>query len=63
MKRLGKFEIYRDAVGDWRWRLLASNGEPIARGGEGYSTRAACEHGIRSVRWNAPFAPVVEEKE
>ena len=38
----------------------ARNGEIIATS-EGYTTKAACENGIASVRKNAPEAPVVEE--
>jgi uncharacterized protein YegP (UPF0339 family) len=31
--------VYRDATGEWRWRLTAANGEPIANSGEGYTRR------------------------
>ncbi|KAB8315385.1 DUF1508 domain-containing protein [Tolypothrix campylonemoides VB511288] len=31
----------------WRWRLVADNGEPIAGGVEGHASRGGCEHGIR----------------
>ena len=57
-KLLGKFEMYQGKNGGWRWRLLASNGRIIADSGEDYGTRAACEKGISSVRWNATFAQV-----
>jgi uncharacterized protein YegP (UPF0339 family) len=29
-------EMYQDVQGDWRWRLVAGNGETIADSGEGY---------------------------
>ena len=45
-----KYEIYREPNRDWRWRLVASNGQPIATSGEGYRNRSACEDGIRSVQ-------------
>ena len=48
-----RFEIYRDAGGEWRWRLRARNGEPIADSGEGYVRREDCEHGIALVRQSA----------
>lgn len=32
------FERYRDSRGDWRWRLVAGNGEIIANG-EGYASK------------------------
>ena len=45
-----RFELYRDAKGEWRWRLRARNGEVIADCGEGYVRREDCEHGIALVR-------------
>ncbi len=55
----GKFEIYQDAKGDYRFRLKASNGQVIATG-QGYKSKPACLKGIESVRKNAPDAPVNE---
>jgi uncharacterized protein YegP (UPF0339 family) len=48
-----RFELYRDAKGEWRWRLRARNGEVIAESGEGYVRREDCEHGIALVRQSA----------
>jgi uncharacterized protein YegP (UPF0339 family) len=31
------FEVYRDAGGEWRWRLVHRNGNILADSGEGYS--------------------------
>jgi uncharacterized protein YegP (UPF0339 family) len=56
----GKFELYKDAKGEYRWRLKASNGQTIATGGEGYSSAASAKAGIASVQENAPEAPIVE---
>lgn len=56
-----KFELYTDAKGEYRWRLVASNGQAIASGGEGYKTKASAINGIESVKKNAPDAPVVEK--
>lgn len=33
------FEIYRDASGDWRWRLRAANGRIVADSAEGYASK------------------------
>jgi uncharacterized protein YegP (UPF0339 family) len=55
----GKFELYTDKSGDWRFRLKASNGETIATG-QGYSSKASALNGIDSVRRNAADAEVVE---
>ncbi len=56
-----KFELYKDAKGEFRWRLLASNGQVIANGGEGYKTKESAKNGIESVKKNAPAA-AIEEK-
>ncbi|MCJ2011312.1 YegP family protein [Methylobacterium sp. J-076] len=48
-----RFELYRDAGGQWRWRLRARNGEIVAESGEGYVRREDCEHGIGLVRQSA----------
>ena len=52
-----KFEMYEDKGGEYRFRLKARNGQIIATS-EGYTTKAACENGIASVRKNAPEAEV-----
>lgn len=52
----GKFEIYRDAAGKFRFRLKASNGQIIAAS-EAYNAKASALDGIESVRANAG-APV-----
>ena len=50
-----KFEMYQDKAGGYRFRLKARNGQIVAIS-EGYTTKAACENGIESVRKNAPEA-------
>ncbi|WP_449271527.1 HVO_2922 family protein [Haloparvum sedimenti] len=52
------FEIYRDAAGDHRWRLVHENGNVLADSGEGYSSRTKARQGLDSVRSNAPDAAV-----
>ena len=54
-----KFEVYTDKAGEFRFRLKARNGEPIAAS-EGYKAKASCLNGIESVRKNAPDAEVVK---
>ena len=56
-----KFELYTDAKGEFRWRLVASNGQTIATGGEGYKAKASAIAGIESVKKNAPVAPIEEK--
>jgi len=51
----GKFELFEDARGEFRFRLKAGNGEIIASS-EGYDSKAGALNGIDSVRDNAPAA-------
>lgn len=55
----GKFELYQDKSGDWRFRLKAGNGEVIATG-QGYASKSGALSGIDSVKRNAADAEVVE---
>ncbi|BDZ39407.1 YegP family protein [Microbacterium suwonense] len=55
----GRFELYEDKSGDWRFRLKAGNGEIIATG-QGYASKSGAVNGIDSVRRNAADAEVVE---
>ncbi|MGB3732789.1 YegP family protein [Microbacterium sp.] len=48
----GKYELYQDKGGDWRFRLKAGNGEVIATG-QGYASKSGALNGIDSVRRNA----------
>jgi uncharacterized protein YegP (UPF0339 family) len=56
-----KFELYKDAKGEFRWRLIASNGQMIANSGEGYKSKESAKNGIESVKKNAASA-AIEEK-
>ena len=56
------FDLYEDSAEEWRWRLVHDNGEIVADGGQGYSSKQKAKQGLRSVRQNAPGA-VVEEPE
>jgi uncharacterized protein len=56
----GKFEVYTDAAGKFRFRLKAGNGEIIAVG-EAYETKASALNGIESIKKNAAEAAVVDQ--
>ena len=45
-----RFRLYRDADDEYRWRLRHDNGETIAAGTRGFSSRSAAKNGIESVR-------------
>jgi len=49
---MAKFEIHKDKAGQFRFNLKAANGQTILSS-EGYSSKAACENGIESVRTNS----------
>ena len=55
----GKFELWTDKGGDWRFNLKAPNGQVIATS-QGYASKASAMNGIDSVKSNAPGAEVVE---
>ena len=57
-----KYEVYKDKIGQFRFRLKASNGRIIANG-EGYASKAGCLNGIKSVARNAADAPVIYDIE
>ena len=44
-----KFEIYEDKAGEYRWRLLWSNGKIAADSGEGYTRRDDAHRAIGSL--------------
>ena len=44
-----EFEIFKDTSGDFRFRLLAKNGEVVAAS-EGYTTKDKCKKGIAAVK-------------
>ena len=50
----GKFEVYEDRSGKFRFRLKASNGQIVASG-EAYESKAAAKKGCESVQ-KAPMA-------
>ena len=55
-----KFEVYKDASGQFRFRLRAANMEIIAVS-EAYTSKAACMNGIESVKTNAPAAEIEDQ--
>jgi uncharacterized protein len=58
----GKYEIYKDNAGEFRFRLKAGNGQ-IILASEGYKAKASAVNGIDSVRKNAPTDSLYERSE
>ncbi|MDQ3155894.1 MAG: YegP family protein [Actinomycetota bacterium] len=56
----GKFELYSDKAGKYRFRLKAGNGQVIAVG-EAYGSKSSALNGIESVRKNAAGASLDDQ--
>ncbi len=59
---MGYFVVSKRKNGEFQFNLKAGNHETIL-GSEGYTTQAACENGIESVKKNAPDNGRFESKE
>jgi hypothetical protein len=55
-----RFEIYADASGSYRWRLVASNGQTVASSGESFASKANARRAAENVKDNAGTAEIVE---
>lgn len=58
---MGKYEIFEDRAGEFRFRLKASNGQIILQS-EGYKQKSSAQNGIESVKENSPFDERYERK-
>lgn len=47
-KRTARIEVYEDATGEHRWRLLAANGAIVAQG-EGHATPSNARRAARGM--------------
>jgi amphi-Trp domain-containing protein len=56
------FELYADKAAKWRWRLVHENGNIIADGGQGYTSKQKAKQGLRSVKQNVRGAAVEREE-
>ncbi len=55
-----EFETYEDNAGEYRWRLVHTNGNIIADGGEGYADKGGAEDAVDRIRQYAPEAHVLD---
>ncbi len=44
-----EFRVYSGNKAEWRWLLVAANGEFIADSAEGYQNKSDCLHGIEQL--------------
>jgi hypothetical protein len=57
-----KFVVYKDSGGNWRWRLVASNGQTVASSGESFSSESNARRAAENVKTRAAGADVVVEQ-
>ncbi|HEY5518835.1 MAG TPA: DUF1508 domain-containing protein [Cellulomonas sp.] len=55
-----KFTIYKDKVGEFRFRIVATNGNVLAAS-EGYKAKASAQGAIDRIKSDAAGAAVVDE--
>lgn len=55
------FEVFKDKKKEWRFRLVAPNGEIIAQG-EGYKNKKDCLSTVESIQENARHTTIEEVK-
>ena len=54
---------YYETKGKWYWRLIASNGQNIANGGQGYASKQGVKTAVSKLipAWNVVSETVVEK--
>jgi uncharacterized protein YegP (UPF0339 family) len=55
-----KFTIYKDKAGEFRFRIVATNGNVLAAS-EGYSAKASAQNAIDRIKSDASGADVIDE--
>ncbi len=55
-----KFTIYKDATGEFRFRIVATNGNILASS-QGYSAKASAKGAIDRIKSDAADADVIDE--
>ncbi len=56
-----KFVIYKDSGGNYRWRLVARNGQTIASSGEAFDSKSNARRAAENVKGNAGSATIEDE--
>lgn len=52
------FNLYKDDVNEWRWRLRSANGRTLADSGEGYVNHKDCLKAVQIIARGASTAAV-----
>jgi uncharacterized protein YegP (UPF0339 family) len=53
------FELYKDTLGQYRWRLYATDGRKVADSGEGLIRQVGLQAGIELVKSTNSQTPVM----
>ena len=56
-----RFILYRDVKKEYRWKMVASNGNIVADSGEGYKNKKDCLATVDSIKRTVAEAPIEEE--
>ena len=56
-----KFVIYADGGNNYRWRLVAGNGQTIATSGESFASKANATRAAENVKAGAGSATIEDE--
>lgn len=63
MSKQYRAEIFEDESGEWRWRLISSNGRIIADSSEGYKNKSECYERLYEVTSIGSDKLITEELE
>jgi uncharacterized protein len=55
------FVIYKDAKGEFRWRLRGKNWEILADSGEGYVRHESCLYAINLIQAEAGRSSIIDQ--
>ena len=58
-----KFEVYEDKKKEYRFKIVATNGQTIGASSEGYKAKADAEKAVETIKKGVKDAAVVESKE
>jgi uncharacterized protein len=50
MAKTTSFQVHQDTKGEFRFKLIAKNGEAVALGSEGYKSKAACMGAVKKMK-------------
>ncbi|MFA5368820.1 MAG: DUF1508 domain-containing protein [Candidatus Paceibacterota bacterium] len=54
------FYIFKDVIGEWRWRFYADNYKIIASSGEGYRNESDVLYAINLIKQNSSIAQILK---